>query len=261
MTTPPWKDKAIFCFTSDVDWASEAALKRNQTLFDRFGIPLTYFVTHESPYLASLRQKDRVTLEAHPNFMPGSSHGESLGDVVDTIRAITPGARCYRNHRYYDVTDSSTLLRDKGFTYDSNHFSFLYKSDPFVHFTGTVRFPVFWEDGTHLYRKLDLDFKSFRDCFAAPGLTVIDTHPMHMVINSPSFEYTKKVKSKLSRAQWNDLNEVVLNAIEYEGPGIRNFVVDLLTWVRDENCTVASMADLYALFLEHQTATDSMLLT
>src|SRR6516162_7436757 len=70
-------ERPVFCFTSDIDWASEAAIESMLELFDQYGIVLTPFITHDSPALRhhyeAPQLRERVGL--HPNFLSASTHG------------------------------------------------------------------------------------------------------------------------------------------------------------------------------------------
>ena len=41
----------VFCFTSDIDWAPEWAIKYMLDFFEKKNIPLTLFITHDSPII------------------------------------------------------------------------------------------------------------------------------------------------------------------------------------------------------------------
>ena len=55
-----WNDEPVFCFTSDIDWASESIIEYSNNLLELDKKKITYFNTHESNYLNSLKNKEWV---------------------------------------------------------------------------------------------------------------------------------------------------------------------------------------------------------
>ncbi len=246
----PWDKQPVFCLTADVDWASETAIASCQALFDEFKVKPTYFATHPSPLLNSLLAKNRIELGIHPNFLSGSSQGEGFTAVLDYLAQAVPGAVCFRSHRYFDVTDTNVQLANRGFLYDSNLFSFLHKLPPHKHFSGMVRFPCCWEDGTWLKNGGSLDISDFCDQLFAPGLTVLSVHPMHMALNSPDLDYARSVKDRLTREQWNAMDALALEKTAHTGRGIRDFTVDMVREILKQGHRFHTLADLYDLYCE-----------
>ena len=116
-----WDEKPVFCFTSDIDWASEEVL---QTFFQNIPleeIKLTTFVTHQSDIIENLYQNKLLERGIHPNFLPDSSHGNSFWEVIETCKTFAPEAVCSRSHRLFEVTDTAHLLK--------NEYGILYSSD------------------------------------------------------------------------------------------------------------------------------------
>ena len=251
-----WDEEPVFCFTGDVDWASEDALREAHALLSDYDLQVTYFLTHPSQYLSELLAAGRIDAGLHPNFLPGSSHGNSVPEVIDYCIKLHPEAKCFRSHRYFDVTDVTHRFVELGFRYDSNACTLLQQGiRPFLHESGLVRFPAFFEDGTYLFHKRDLDFAAVAESlFLQPGLKVVSLHPMHLVMNSPNLPYARRVKDTVSRAAWNALAEDDLRRLRYGGPGIRDFVEQLLGFVRRRALPLFSLAELYALDTSAETS-------
>jgi hypothetical protein len=244
-----WDEQPVFCFTADVDWASDDALREAHALFDDYDLSVTYFLTHSSPYLSELLASGCIDAGLHPNFLPGSSHGDSLPEVIDYCIQLHPEAQCFRSHRYFDVTDVTHRFVELGLRYDSNVCTLLQQGiRPFLHESGLVRFPAFFEDGTYLFHQGDLDFGAVAESlFLKPGTKVVSLHPMHLVMNSPNLPYSRRVKDAVSRTTWNTLAEDDLRRLRYRGRGIRDFAEQLLAFVRDRGLPVFSLAELYAI--------------
>src|ERR1035441_3475149 len=80
----------------DVDWAPDFAIDFVAERLIASRVRATWFVTHRSPAIERLRQhRDLFELGIHPNFLPGSSHGDSpaavlqhcMGLVQDAVRS------------------------------------------------------------------------------------------------------------------------------------------------------------------------------
>ncbi len=244
-----WDEEPVFCLTADVDWASEDALRVAHAFLDDYHLPVTYFLTHPSRFLSKLLAGGRIDAGLHPNFLPGSSHGDSLSEVIDYCIELYPQAECFRCHRYFDVTDVTHRFVELGLRYDANVCTLLQQGlRPFVHESGLVRFPTFFEDGTYLFHRGDLDFGAVAESlFLKPGLKVVSLHPMHLVMNSPDLPYSRHVKDSVSRATWNNLAEDDLRRLRYAGWGIRDFAEQLLAFIRDRALPLFSLAELYAI--------------
>ena len=75
-----WDERPVFCFTSDVDWASEYVLQHFfELLFKGKDNPIkpTIFCTNESLTIAKEFNAGRIDRGIHPNFLPDSDHGKN----------------------------------------------------------------------------------------------------------------------------------------------------------------------------------------
>jgi hypothetical protein len=107
-----WDEQPVFCFTSDIDWASEAVLEVFLSDLCRHDLKLTVFVTHESQLINQFKEGSLLERGIHPNFLPNSSHGEGFRTVIENCIRFAPEARGFRSHRLFDVTDITHLLHD-----------------------------------------------------------------------------------------------------------------------------------------------------
>ena len=82
----PWISEPVFCLTSDIDWASDASVRFFHESIYNADFPISYFLTHDSEYLSTLRNHE-VEFGIHPNFLPGSSHGELFDEGMNTCLA------------------------------------------------------------------------------------------------------------------------------------------------------------------------------
>lgn len=252
MSTHPWQSEPVLVFTLDVDWASEAALHISDGYFADAAVKATYFMTNPSDFLFARRADGAIDAGIHPNFLPGSSHGDTIPEVMDYCCKLLSEAVCFRSHRYFDVTDITHGLFDRGYRYDANVCTFLQKGvRPFRHESGLIRFPTYFEDGTYLYHRQSLAFdRAAEALFIQPGILVISVHPMHMVMNSPDLLYSRQVKDSVSREHWNAMDEATCAQVCHDGRGIRDFVLDLLQFARNRDLTIMTLADVYAAIKE-----------
>jgi len=170
--------ESIYCFTADIDWATELAISRMLDVFDEYQIPLTPFITHSSEVInvAYRHLKEHVGL--HPNFLSKSTHLENGKNAIDFCKALWPCSKFYRAHSFFDSYSNALLFKEKGFEYDSNSIEFLRPyCSPYKHGSGLIRFPVFWEDD--IFRRNGFEFKtnSILGELQTPGLKIFNFHP------------------------------------------------------------------------------------
>lgn len=237
-------DRSVFCFTSDIDWAGEYAIEKTVEMFGGFGIRPTMFLTHDSPAANAFIRSGAVDAGIHPNFLPGSSQGGSFGEVIDFCMKLLPGARCYRSHRYFEVNDIMESLAKRGIAYTSNVCTMLEDARPFVNRSAMVSFPIFMEDGAYLLNGCPLDFGAAKKYFEGPGLKVINLHPMHLMLNTPHFKYTRDIKDRLSRREWLNLDDAAIAKLGNAGRGIADFAKALCEYAAG-NCETKSLGELY----------------
>lgn len=239
------ENKTIVCFTSDIDWASEYAVEETIKIFNEKSIPLTMFVTHKSDVVDRAVKEGKIKAGIHPNFMPDSSQGKNYEEVIDFLFNLLPNARGSRGHRYYSVNDTVEMLVKRGIKYESNVCTLLDSIPPYLHRNNIVEFPIFFEDGAYLLNFQDIDFNNFRDEFLSPGLKIINVHPMHLMLNTPYFKYTREIKDRLSREEWGNLTKESIDRISYKGKGIRKVIEDMMDAVIDNNIEVCYLDYLY----------------
>ena len=247
---PDWKGESYFCLTFDLDWASEFAVQEALKFLEDFKANATWFLTHTSEQLALMAADGHAHLGVHPNFLADSSHGNTISGVIEHVCAFAQPAECFRSHRYFDVTDTNIGLARAGLKFDSNLLTFMVKMMPFRHFSGLVRFPCHFEDGTWLAKRRAFDIRELDSLLYSPGPSVFGIHPMHIVLNSPTIEWSIRVKSALTRQQWSELKESDARALAYEGYGIKNFLREVLGEYRERGGGFCTLKDLYLKFLQ-----------
>ena len=197
-TLPDWRKEPVFVLTSDTDWASEFAIEQLLDFAITRDIRPTVFVTHKSASLRNAAAAGTVDLGIHPNFLPGSSHGSDIDQVIAHSFDLVPGARLWRSHAFVDGTHVALKLHAAGIRIDSNLCLYMQQDlVPLEHWVGIRRFPVFWEDDVHWHRGGSWDFARYRDDFFAPGLKVVNVHPFIFALNIPDNDFYQSVKSSI----------------------------------------------------------------
>ena len=85
--------------TLDLDWAPDFAVEAAAALLRDAGVASTWFVTHQSDAIEELRaSSELLELGIHPNFLPGSGHGDSIETVLRHSMDLVPEAKSVRTH-------------------------------------------------------------------------------------------------------------------------------------------------------------------
>jgi len=247
-----WDEQPVFSFTSDIDWASEEVMKSYFEIVNKLEIQPTLYITHQSDEIEHNFREKNIVRGLHPNFMNESSHGNSFKEIAENCIKFAPEAYGFRSHRAFDLTDITHLMHNKyGFKHVSHQITiFQPYVRPIVHESGLVNFPVFFEDGTHLYNQLNLNFGTYKDLFTIPGIKVISFHPMNFVFNSPELSFMRAIKDSVSRDEYNRITSETIKKLRNEKIGIRDTVLEIVEFVKTHNYSILSMNDLYNTYLE-----------
>ena len=227
--TPPGALRAYasetspLCFTTDIEWSPDWAIRDLYELADQCGVPLTPFLTHRSAYLVQrLMEGDAADVGLHPNFLPGSTHGSTVDEVIATTRALWPDAVSFRSHCFYDDTRMLRKMAASGFRYDSNLFAFLQPMlAPMRTVAGTLRLPVFWEDDVHSGTGLSWELGALRTALDEPGLKIVNVHPLRAALNVPDEAFAESHRRLGSAA------DVDARAEAHKGKGTRTLLEEL----------------------------------
>lgn len=214
--------------TFDVDWAPDAAVEDVLDLLKAAGVRATFMVTHPSVTV------DRMTNEGHevgvhPNFLPGSSHGKTVGEIMSSVLAIAPRARVMRTHA---LVQSSPLLYEifqnsPSLTHDLSVFT--YKTRQVCLFdwqSETIRFKRMtynWEDDTSFFGNHNWHrFEPFGESM------VLNFHPIHVALNSADTTPYSMVKANLNGLPLTKAPTTLLAQSAHQGPGTRTFLQSVL---------------------------------
>ncbi len=242
-----WDSQPVFCFTSDMDWASEAVIDRCFRKLPLDLLQLTTFVTHKSDIIEDLCKAGTIRRGIHPNFLPGSSHGETFREVIETCLTFAPEATCTRSHRAFDVTDTAHLLHNEfHFKCCSNTITTL---APFVRpywlESRLLQVPVFFEEGSFLYNQLGLSIKPYLKYFTSPGLKVISFHPVNMAFNTPCIPWMRQLKDSLTREEFNHISPEMIEAKRNRERGAFDLVMEIIDLAQQLQAPILTLDEIY----------------
>ena len=219
--------------TFDQDWAPAWATERLHDALGAAGQRGTLFVTQRCPSLATLRAEGRMELGWHPNFLPGSSHGATVAEVLDTMEAIVPEAVGARAHGLMRGTSLLLAYRDRGLRYDAADIHDGVRGlAPFSSWTGVTRLPIWFEDDVHLQRGLPCTLDALD--LASPGLKIMTFHPVLLALNSADLQGYEDLKVAL-RARGAGLTDATGDDfapfVERRRRGVRDLYEAVLGWL------------------------------
>ena len=218
--------------TLDVDWACDGVLSDTLDLIDSCGIPVTIFVTHETPLLARMRRDPLITLGIHPNFLPLLQHSGSAAydTVLKEMTALVPEAKFIRGHALIDATPILVSAKALGFQADLNlfiPFSSGIPLKPFTHFSGIKRIPFFYEDDAYCWETVPASPEAHLN---APGLKIFNFHPIHLFLNTEIMARYQEAKAYYH--DYEALKPFINTSTEN---GARNFLFRIIRAAKENN--------------------------
>ena len=92
--------------TFDIDWAPDYAILKCLDLIESASCKATFFATHHTTMNQEIVNRGH-NLGIHPNFLPGSSHGSNVDEIIAECLSYAPNAWCMRTH---SLVQSTPLL-------------------------------------------------------------------------------------------------------------------------------------------------------
>jgi ubiquinone/menaquinone biosynthesis C-methylase UbiE len=230
--------------TLDVDWAPDFMIDSVAELLLQAGVRSTWFVTHRSDAIDSLRNHpDLFELGIHPNFLPGSSHGSTPAQILETCLDIVPEAQAFRTHSLVQSTPllcevmRSTRLKVEASLYLQDQSSVgPFRFDWEGH--SLLRVPSHWEDDLEMARPTP---RWHLAADSAPG-EVFSFHPIHIYLNSCDMEAYNSLKSRFPRV--TDIDRSFADKAVNAGTGTRTLFTEVLDRLRSAGDSVR-LTDLH----------------
>ncbi|MEM7395269.1 MAG: hypothetical protein AAF492_23295 [Verrucomicrobiota bacterium] len=239
----------MIAITLDIDWAPDFVIDRvAATLLDH-QVKATWFVTHASEAVERLGQHpDLFELGIHPNCLPGSSHGVSDIDVLETCMKLVPDAVSMRTHGLYQSTGFlANVLANTPIRHDVSLFlpyaAHLAPVDFIWGGRRLTRLPFFWEDDYEMEQPTP-DWSVEGQLARSDALRIINFHPIHIALNAPDVEPYRRVKTR--RSQLTDCRPEDVEPEVHQGPGPGTFFRDLVSRLTaGESWQIKDLAEAY----------------
>lgn len=225
-----WEDKVFISI--DVDWATDRTLAFVvEDLLLKHGVPATLFMTHRSNVIAPLIPHQDYVIGIHPNFNPllegQFTYGKNYREVIDYYSDLYPEAIAARSHSMAMSAHISDYFYEKGIRYDLNIelATTAFEIAPFVDWNKLIRIPFFWQEISSTYHGWELNPARF---IQYGGLKVFNFHPIHLLLNTCSFESYLPIK------QYYHDDDMLMKHINTKTYGTRDFFLDLVNMVNGQ---------------------------
>jgi len=230
--------------TLDIDWAPDWAIDAVCAILKENGARATWFVTHMSPAVERLQANHELfELGLHPNFLPGSTHGDSEDAVLRHMRALLPEATAMRSHSLHQNSHLlSKAAREFGVRVDASLLlpgaSNLTPHTLWLPGASIRRVPSCWED--------DIEMLAPSPCYDAdapylngPGVHVFNFHPIHVVLNTTAQTTWEDIK-KMSATE--DCTPEALQRLRCDAPGPATLFLELARRQQGRGKTISELA-------------------
>jgi hypothetical protein len=225
-------------FTMDTDWTPPEVLEYVFSEIVDERLPLTIFCTDPYP-AAETRRHTEIAL--HYNM-------EQLGFAASyrAIAARLPMARGARGHSLAISERLRPLYQEFQTCYDS---SYLMPHQPGIvpfHIArGVWEFPIYFMDMYFLdYYQGDFHHAPRLEHLAVPGLKVLDFHPVHLLLNTPSSDFYQTVKH-----DYHNMKRLLQQ--RYTGWGICSLFREMQAWALGQQDRLTTLVQL-ASALNHE---------
>ncbi len=232
-------EKPVFALTADQDWASNYCVETLLEFSREHGITPTVFVTNPCAALDAATDGD-AELGIHPNFLPGSTHGETYPAVIDHVLSIVKKPIAVRSHSFFEHSGVLAEFFARGLTVDSN-ICLMFQRDirPLCRVSGLTSLPCFWEDDAHWDLGFEWNFERYRSLFFTPGLKIINVHPFLFTLNIPDAAFYSCCKPHTT-----SLNAQVARTLRHAGPGPATFLADMIAAIHEEGYHVSRLSEV-----------------
>ncbi len=229
----------MLCLTLDIDWAHDGVIADALELIESYGVKATWFATHDTPELGSIRSAGSHEIGLHPNFNPLlDARGNSAEHILKDLQALAPEARSIRSHSLMRSSRLAQLFARAGMTHESNYFlppSIGGTIQPWRDFCDLVHVPIRWEDDVRL---LDPSIGEPDACLSHVSPLIVNFHPIHVYLNTASIaEY------ETGRPDFQILTRLAARRRPEGSGGTRDRLVRLLKRFRDSSCESRRICD------------------
>lgn len=219
-----------YILTLDIDWAPDFVIDQVAQILIENKVKVTWFVTHQSEAIERLRENNELfELGIHPNMLYGSMHGETEDEVLTFIKNIVPDATSMRTHGLYQSSNWLVkAAKDYGVLIDVSLFlpraANLHPHQMKLNGLSLWRIPYFWEDDSEMFED-DPIWSISDEGLNVSGLRVFDFHPIHIALNTDSFEKYENIKQMRPLISWD---EEFIDEHAHKGRGPKNLFLELV---------------------------------
>lgn len=234
----------MIAFTSDIDWATDEVIQDMLSIFEKYKVKCTLFVTHHSKVIDNCN-RELFEIGIHPNFnfLLSGEPDKSVDEIIKDLLKIYPEAIGTRSHGMTQSTPLLDAFKRNGLKYDCNTFlPYKYDVFPFVSWNGLLRIPYNWEDDIHyLYNK------SFEEShiinYSLNEFHVLDFHPIHVYLNTDTEQCYLNAKPHY---KFTDKIEPHKNC---DNHGTRDYLENTLKYISENNLTTYHLKEIYQKFI------------
>jgi hypothetical protein len=235
-----------FVITLDVDWAPDPVIESVAALLRERGVRATWFITHRSRAVDRLAEVPELfELGIHPNFLPGSSHGDTEEEVLEHACSLVPQAVSLRTHGLVQSGPLTTRLIQQGrLAHDVSTFlpgmPYIRPVEHWAAGSRIIRIPYFWSDDFE-WQKPEPSWL-LAPLVGVPGLKVMGFHPIHVFLNSAAAETYDSVKRAFPRL--HEASREALASFAHQGEGTRTIFRELLDYLSERGRSMR-ISDVY----------------
>lgn len=226
--------------TLDVDWAPDFVVAECADILRKFGVPATFFATHQSSLLKEIERDKDFEVGIHPNFLPGTTHGNNHTEIMDTMMDLVPKAKSIRTHGLFQTSNLFHLLQCQYSQICYDFSLFLPGNNHLKPFNFQVekgrrltRVPYQWEDDLYWISPTN------KIIFNEATYQIFDFHPIHVYLNSPNSDNYNKMKRSINKPLQN-ANQKDLKEFKNSYIGAKTWLLEILESVPRERFFLAS---------------------
>jgi hypothetical protein len=252
--TPPATPAApldLVALTLDLDWAPDFCIDLVASELNARKLKATWFVTHDSPAVRRLGQGPLFELGLHPNFLAGSTQGDSPEAILDYVQGLVPQARAMRTHSLVQSSALLALAAARGVEVDVSLFlpETPHLRPHLVRFAPEARelcrVPYFWEDDMEACRPART-WRLDPARHLPPGLKIFNFHPLYLYLNSDTLDSYQALK------QMGPLPGLDQEAVEVQvnrsGDGVATFFRELVDYLPSEQGVTHTISEIVTLW-------------
>ena len=218
-----------FHLTFDIDWAPDFCVELILNLLNKKNIKGTFFITHQSDIIKDII-KNGHHIGIHPNFLPNSSQGKTVEEILNYLLKLAPEATTIRTHALFQYTNLFLKIFTEFPQLKHDLSIFMYKFPHIKPFEWKVRQCSFmrlnynWEDDVAFF---DEQFDWITPQFYG-DLTIFDFHPIHVALNSFSEKSYDALNLSHRGSPHHLLNKDKILNYQNHGHGARTYLEGLI---------------------------------